>query len=437
MENKNKLSNNRSRRNFIRNSAIGIGAFFIVPRYVLGGNGYVAPSDKVNLGFIGTGKLSNYLGPSFAKIPEVNMVAASDVFEAKLQSFLKSMENVYSDKTGKNKFKGCKGYFNYEELLDRKDIDGVVIALPDHWHAKASIDAMKAGKDVYCEKPLAHTIKEGRKMVKAARKYKRVVQTGSMQRSSYNFRQAVELVWSGYIGEVTTVKVNVGDPAVPCDLPSEKTPQGLNWKRWLGPAQEREYSSVLAPPSTDAGWPMWRKYIEFGGGILSDWGAHMFDIAQWGLGMDDSGPVKFIPPTDKNAVRGLKMIYANGVEVDHEDFGRGWAVRFIGTEGTIDVSRDFLDSKPDNIAGKEIGENDKRVYFSENHYSDWLNCMKTRKRPICDVEIGHRSASVCNLANIAYQVGKPLEWDPVKEKFSGNGKANKLRTKKYSKGYKV
>ncbi len=163
----------------------------------------------------------------------------------------------------------------------------------------------------------------------------------------------------------------------------------------------------------------------------------MFDIAQWGLGMDDSGPVKFIPPTDKNAVRGLKMIYANGVEVDHEDFGRGWAVRFIGTEGTIDVSRDFLDSKPDNIAGKEIGENDKRVYFSENHYSDWLNCMKTRKRPICDVEIGHRSASVCNLANIAYQVGKPLEWDPVKEKFSGNGKANKLRTKKYSKGYKV
>jgi len=161
----------------------------------------------------------------------------------------------------------------------------------------------------------------------------------------------------------------------------------------------------------------------------------MFDIAQWALGMDNSGPVKLIPPEDPTAKRGLKMIYSNGIEMVHQDFNQGWAVRFIGSEGSLDVSRKFLDSKPEGIAKTEIKSSDKRLYFSNNHYQDWINAIKNRSKPVADVEIGHRSASVCNLANIAYQLNKELEWNPVLEEFSGNEKANKMRTIKYRDPY--
>ena len=291
-----------------------------------------------------------------------------------------------------NEFKGSKSYPEFEALNEDPSIDAVVIATPDHWHAPIAIHAMKNGKDVFCEKPLAHTIKEGRAMVKAVEKYGKVLQTGSMQRSRENFRKACELVQNGYIGKVSKVLVNVGDPALVCDLPAENTPSYLNWDRWIGPAQMRAYHPRICPPITDNGWAKWRDYMEFGGGILSDWGAHMFDIAQWGLGMDDSGPSQFIPPADPRAKRGLKMIYDNGIEMIHEDFGRGWAVRFIGAEGSIDISRSFLDSKPGNIVEASLSNSAKRLYKSENHYQDWLDAIKNRTLPICDVETGHRSA---------------------------------------------
>ncbi|WP_020528421.1 Gfo/Idh/MocA family protein [Flexithrix dorotheae] len=432
---KQNTNRSNSRRKFIGNSIATMAAFTIVPRYVLG-KGFTAPSDKVTLGFIGTGKLSKGLGPRFLKLPNIQMVAASDVNSKKLDFFLNTAKNHYAEVSGKDNFKGIEGYKEYEELINRSDIDAVIVALPDHWHAKASIDAMKAGKDVYCEKPLAHTVWEGRQMVKTARKLGKVVQTGSMQRSSERFLHACELVRNGYIGEIKTVKVNVGDPAIPCDLPGEKVPDNLDWDRWVGPAQFREYSPILAPPITDDVWPKWRDYKEFGGGIFSDWGAHMFDIAQWGLGMDETGPVELIPPKDRTAVRGLVMKYANGIEMIHEDFGRGWAVQFNGTEGKLEVSRSFLETDPANIADKKIGDNEIRLYKSENHYADWINCIKTREKPICDVEIGHRSSSICNIGNIAYQLGRPLKWDPAKEKFDDK-EANKLRTKDYRKEYKV
>ncbi|MBX2841215.1 MAG: Gfo/Idh/MocA family oxidoreductase [Flammeovirgaceae bacterium] len=427
--------NSNSRRKFIGNTFATMAAFTIVPRYVLG-KGFTAPSDKVTLGFIGTGKLSRGLGSRFLKLPNIQMVAASDVNSKKLNFFLSNVKNHYSEVSGKDNFKGIEGYKEYEQLINRSDIDAVIVALPDHWHAKASIDAMKAGKDIYCEKPLAHTVWEGRQMVKTARKLGKVVQTGSMQRSSERFLHACELVRNGYIGEIKTVKVNVGDPAIVCDLPGETAPDTLDWDRWIGPSHFREYSPVLAPPITDDVWPKWRDYKEFGGGIFSDWGAHMFDIAQWGLGMDESGPVELTPPNDRKAVRGLVMKYANGIEMIHEDFGRGWAVQFNGTEGKLEVSRGFLESDPKNIVEKKIGDNEIRLYKSENHYADWINCIKTREKPICDVEIGHRSSTICNIGNIAYELGRPLKWDPIKEKFDDK-EANKLRTTEYRKEYKV
>jgi predicted dehydrogenase len=175
--------------------------------------------------------------------------------------------------------------------------------------------------------------------------------------------------------------------------------------------------------------------MEFGGGGVADWGAHMFDIAQWGLGMDHSGPVRLIPPDDPDAKRGMKFIYANGIEMYHEDFGRGWAVRFIGSEGSLDISREFLDSVPENIAQAEIKADEKHLYHSDNHYADWINAIRSRTRPAADVEIGHRSATVCNLANIAYLLRRPLNWDPVKEHFVKDAQASKLLSRKYRKPY--
>lgn len=423
------------RREFLQNTALFATGISIVPAYVLGGARHVAPSDQISIGIIGTGKQARGLASRFAQIKDARILAGADVDQQKLTLFKKHLLAA----TAENSVTGseCEIYTDYHEMLDRDDIDAVIVATPDHWHAINSIDAMKAGKDVYCEKPLAHTVDEGRRMVKAVKKYKKVLQTGSMQRSRENFRHAAELVRNGYLGEVQKVLVNVGDPGIHCSLPAMETPTGLDWDRWLGPAPYRGYNPGIAPPVEEDVWAQWRRYLEYGGGILSDWGAHMFDIAQWGLGMDHSGPVLFVPPTDPLAVRGLQLIYDNGVQMIHQDFGRGWAVRFIGTEGTLDVSRRFLDSDPANIVEVKLGPNEKRLYKSDNHYTDWINAIKKRSLPICDVETGHRSSSVCNLANIAYQLRRPVRWDPVKEKFVKNKEANEMLKKKYRSPYKM
>ena len=430
------LNSKHSRRKFLSSSVLAFAGISIVPRHVLG-KGFTAPSDKFNVGFIGTGRQSFGLGPSFLKLDEVNVVAASDIYQEKMEIFAKNVSDYYAKAANKSDWKGMKMYHNYKEILYRSDIDIVVIVTPDHWHALPAIEAANAGKHIFCEKPLSHTVAEGRAMVRAARNNGVIFQTGSMQRSWKRFRHACELVYNGYIGEISKVVVNVGDPAYPCDLPVEDSPAGLNWERWIGPAPMRGFNSVMAPPTSDHGFPDWRKYSEYGGGGVSDWGAHMFDIAQWALGMDNSGPVKFLPPKEAGATRGLKIIYENGIEMYHDDFGRGWAVQFHGSEGKLEVSRSFLETDPENIAKEKIKDSDQRLYMSDNHYQNFIDCIKSGEKPVCDVEIGHRSASVCNLANIAYQRKTDLEWDPVSEVFVGDKKANKLLTKKYRTGYEV
>ena len=416
-------SNPNSRRKFVKQSLQAAAAFTIIPRFVMG-RGYLAPSDKINLGYIGTGKQSKSLVNSFKDIAQA--VAGSDVDKQKLAAFQKIVEKNNAEATQKQDYKGFKGYADFRELLQRKDIDAVVIATPDHWHAVMAIMAANAGKHVYCEKPMAHSVVEGRAMVDAMKKNKVVLQVGSMQRSWDKFRTAVDLVRNGYIGRVNEVLVNVGDPAIAFDLQGLPKPEYLDWEGWVGPAPMRPYHTELSPPVEKDVFPNWRNYKEYGGGILSDWGAHMFDIAQWGLDMDSTGPVKFIPPTDPNAKRGLVMVYENGIVMKHEDFGRNWGVRFKGELGNLDVSRGFLDSNPANIAKATLKADMPRVYNSTNHYQDWLDCIKSGKQPICDVETGHRSSSVCALANIAYWMKRPLDWDPKKEQFKKDDEANAL-----------
>ncbi len=432
------MSTNTSRRNFIKELSLSSLAITIVPRHVLG-HGYTPPSDKINLGFIGLGKQSRGLSKRFLEMTGAQIVAGCDVWTTKMNWFQSHVEQAYAEFRNRNGYKGVAVYEDYHQLIARDDIDAVIVATPDHWHAIPSIAAMKAGKDVFCEKPLTHTIEEGRKMVKTAKETGRIVQTGSMQRSTEDFRKACELVRNGYIGKIEKVLVTVGDPAMSYNLSAEPLPKEVNWERWCGPAPILAYNHRLSPSHNHVKfWPDWRLLKETGGGILCDWGAHMFDIAQWGLDMDRSGPVLFEPPKKPNAVRGLKMTYANGIEMLHWNFGRGYAVRFIGRDGTIDVSRGFLESNPANIVTADIKESETHLYDTKgNHYQDWIDAIKNRTQPICDVETGHRSATVCNLANIAYRLNRPLRWDPVKEQFIKDREANKLRKKKNRRGYKT
>lgn len=409
------------RRTFIKQAA-GLATFYIVPRHVLG-RGFLAPSDQISLGFIGLGRQANGLRGQFLK-NEARVMAACDVDKTKVTAFSEAVNKHYADKADKSVYKGCQTYDDFRKLLQSKDIDAVVIATPDHWHSAIAIAAAKAGKDIYCEKPLSLTIQEGRDMVKATRKYKRVFQTGNMQRSWPEFRQAVELVRNGYIGQIKTVNVNVGGPPRDFDLAAETIPAGLNWDAWLGPNTiERPYNNVLNPSLTDTFWGKWRDIRDFGGGGMTDWGAHMFDIAQWGLDMDNSGPTELVPGKEG---KGLVYRYANGIEMNHTPVEGFQFCQFIGSEGEIKVGRKNLTTTPASLKDKIIGETEKRVYFSDNHYKDFLDAIRSRKNPISDVEVGHRTASVCTLGNIAYQLGRPLRWNPEKEQFVNDADANKL-----------
>lgn len=258
------------------------------------------------------------------------------------------------------------------------------------------------------------------------RRYGRVFQTGSQQRSERGFRVACELVRNNRIGPVHTVHVNVGGPPIECNLPAEPVPEGLDWDFWVGPAPWRPYHSDIAPPLEFRGWPNWRVYRDFAGGMMTDWGAHHFDIAQWGLGMDESGPVEIIPPEHSDA-RLLTYKYANGVTMYHGGGSGGRAgVEFIGTEGRVMVNRGYLETDPPGLELEPLGPNEVHLYESPGHAVDWLACIRTRQRPICDVAIGSHSATVCHLGNIAYRLKRPLRWDPANWRFANDDEANRL-----------
>lgn len=418
------------RRSFIKKSAVASSAFSIVPSHVIGFSG-VTPNDKIQLGFIGVGRQGRGLMTNFVNYDNAAVVAVSDIDIKKMVYFTETFQKqLVRKKKASQQLNEIK---SYRELLGRKDIDAVVIASPDHWHAQMAVDAAKAGKDIYCEKPLSSSVAEGRAMVDAARKYQRVFQTGSMQRSWERFRHGVELIRNGYIGEIKEIKVAVGAPYKACDLPTQKTPDTIDWDAWIGPAPYRGYHMDLACPLEDKRWGQWRDYKPFGGGMITDWGAHMFDIIQWALDQDHSGPTLFTPPSSP-AESGLTYTYDNGIKVTHTKWGDGNnEIQFIGSEGRLEVSRSYLRTYPNKaLADTPLKDSDtQRVYNSENHHEDWLDAIRNRTRPICDVEIGHRTASVCNVANIAYSLQRPLEWNPVREQFVDDPGANLMLDRAY------
>jgi predicted dehydrogenase len=410
--------NRISRRRF----AAAVAAPMIVPASVFGSASKLPPGERLGLGIIGTGTMGYSHLRAFQNEKDVQITAISDV-DIKRREFC---TRTLAEGTGKegSATAGVPTFNDYRELLARTDVDAVLIAVPDHWHAAAAIDALKAGKDVYCEKPLTLTLHEGKALIEAVRKTQRVFQVGSQQRSDKEFWTACSAVRSGRIGKITQVKVKVGLSSKWCDLPEEKPQEGLDWDRWLGQAPARPYHPVLAPRGMHSHFPKWREYREYSGGYYTDWGAHHFDIAQWGLGMDESGPVEIIPPEDPKAFTGCRYRYAGGVEMIHDGPD---GVTFIGTEGEIFVNRGRLTSTKEAAIQEPFGDKEVRLYRSPGHRRDWLEAIKSRRRPICDVEVGARSVAVCHLGNLAYWNRRPLKWDPVKWEFVGDAEANGWR----------
>lgn len=413
---------NLSRRDFVATvglagAAIGSGIGFpsAAPSEKRAGR-RVAPSDRITVAIIGCGKMANdYHIPELLNQPDVQVVAVCEVDEKRRAHAQKRINDHYA--SAKQDFRGCDAYDFFREVLSRDDIDAVCIATPDHWHATPLIEACKAGKDVYCEKPLTLTIAEAQRCVEAARKHKRIVQTGSQQRSNVfgPFREAVEIIRSGRLGKIHRVTVGVGEPSKFCDLPEEELEPGLQWDLWLGQAPLRPYNAILSPRGVHNHFPAWRSYREYSGGGHTDMGAHHYDIAHWALDLDKSGPVEILPPDDEKATSGVRFKYAEGVEIEH---GGPSGCVFFGENGTLHIDRGVLTSDPEEIVKTPLGENDVHLPVSPGHHRNWLDCIKSRELPVADVEKGARTVTLIHLGNLAYWEHKKFGWDPQKWTFA-------------------
>lgn len=408
-----------TRRQFLKASASAFAVPYFVPSSCFGAN------ERVTLGVIGvrnqgTTNLKAFLGQgcNVAAICDVD----SDVRKAALAITSEKKQNPTE-------------YGDYRKVLDRKDIDAVILTVPDHWHALMTIHGCQAGKDVYCEKPLSLTINEGRRMTDAARKYNRVVQTGSQQRSGEEFWKACTLVRNGAIGKIKEVLVGIPKSNYPGPLPPDSTPPAnLDYEMWLGPAPYRPYNEKRVHYNFRFWW-------DYSGGQITNFGAHHLDIAQWALGMDDSGPVAvegkatFNQPNISEVTETCRITYTydNGVKVilGQLDPEIPNGAKFIGEKGTVSVNRGKLASDIPELLTADFAGMPIQLYRSKNHHADFLNCIKTREKPVADVEIGHRSATVCHLGNIVARLGRGVKWDPKAEKFVNDPEAQAMTDRPY------
>ncbi|MFH1921057.1 MAG: Gfo/Idh/MocA family oxidoreductase [Planctomycetota bacterium] len=417
-------SRNLSRRRFLKRSillAAGAAAPYFVPASALAAPDRPGANDRVVIGFVGTGGRARQL---MDHVPaDGQIVAISDCYR---QRFIETLQQ---------KGTNWNTYQDHRRMFDEENLDAVVVATPDHARVLPAIHACQAELDVYAEKPLTLTIAEGRVLVNAARKYKRVFQVGSQQRTMEMNRFACELVRGGGIGKVHTVLgVNYPGPRQYTGLPEQPIPEGLDWDRWCAQTPLRPYNSQL-----QFSWMGWRSYS---GGEMTNWGAHGLDQVQWALGMSESGPVEIWPVTEGPNGK-VSMRYANGVLVrlELENGPHGGAI-FVGDEAKIEINRNkFTTNPPDLVkhppepATAEIWEGPG--WIARPHIQNWLDSIKTREKPNADVEIGHRSISVCHLANIAREVGRKLRWDPETETFVGDDEANRYLDRPKRRGYEL
>ncbi len=420
-----------TRRKFLKQSALAAGAAaapVIVPASVFGAE---APSNRITFGCIGVGRMGSGDMRELMGIKEVQIVAVCDVDSDRVDTAKKRVEDKYGAGT-------CTGYGDFRNLVTRDDIDAVTVCTPDHWHVLPAIAAAKAGKDIFLQKPLSLTIEEGRALSDTVNRYGRVFQTGSQQRSDSRFRFACELVRNGRIGKLHTVKVGFGtDPG--CDpQPVMPVPKELDYEMWLGPAPRAEYTERRVHPQQGYGRPGWLRIRDYGAGMITGWGSHHNDIAQWGMDTEYTGPMEIeakaeFPRDGLWNVHGkfhIEYKYANGVKVicaDNSENKQG--VVFEGSEGWVYVRRGFIDANPKSLLESKIGPDEVNLYKSTSHKGNLIECIKSRARTVAPVEVGHRSCSVCLLGQIAMLLETKLKWDPDKEVFTNSDEANRMISK--------
>lgn len=448
-----------SRRSFLKKASVCAVAPLLLSTKIWSQD--KAPSQRLTLGCIGTGKqMGIHLGRLLAR-DSVQIVAVCDVDTTRREEAKQRIDAAYSAAAGAT-YKGCTAYNDFRELLARPDIDAVLIATPDHWHAYIAIAAMRAGKDVYCEKPLAYNVHEAVAMMNAVRDTKRVLQTGSQQRSMQEFRVAAELVRNGVLGRVNNIDVHFQDPPVAYNLPAQPLPAGLDWKFWCGPGPLVNYNTELSPRGLPKGYPNWRKTWEFGGGDITDWGAHQIDIAHWALDVDESGPVEMRAPQNwATAMEGGQLVYANGTVLTHKnDVKVRRGISFYGTAGELHVFRGqfelimggktvqrFWTKEQDSATSLErVLALTQREYLANakiklakvsDHFGNFQDCIKSRQRPICDVTIGARTIIACHVMNFGYHYGANVKWDPARNQILSGGDAKWLTRDQYTDGWAV
>jgi len=416
-----------NRRMFLRSTgSAALGAVVlptIIPSSALGMNGSVPPSDRIVMGSIGTGSQGTSNMKNFLKFKQVQYVALCDVDSNHLGNAHDVVNKVYGNND-------CRTYEDYREMLEKEKLDGVCISIPDHWHSLVYIAAAEKKIDIWGEKPLARSIREGQAIVKAVRNNGIIWQTGSWQRSVENFRHAAELVFNGRIGKVSYVEVglpdggkNIGTP------PVMEVPKGLNWEFWLGSAPQVPYRGVCH-------WD-WRWILDYSGGQLTDWAGHHIDSAHWGLGLERTGPVEVegtgVYPEegifDVPIQYGFLCKYANGIQIRVANASRlphKMGVTWYGQTGWIHVSRGQLFASDAKILEEKMGEGDTLLYHSDDHFLNLLECIRSRKETITPVDVAHRSISVGLLGEIAMTTGQKINWDPEKEEITGNPRAARL-----------
>ncbi|NOG55828.1 MAG: Gfo/Idh/MocA family oxidoreductase [Planctomycetes bacterium] len=419
-----------TRRRFIR--ALGGAAVGCTILPALGtsrAHGSVAPSNRINMALIGCGGMGRANLNGFLSKPDVQVLAVCDPDSNRRADAQKAVNTHYAKQAASGTYSGCDAYNDFREVLDRPDIDAVIQAAPDHWHALIAIAACKAGKDIYGEKPLARTIAEGRAMSDTVRRYARVFQTGSQQRSDARFRFACELVRNGRIGKVHTVRVGIPGGSTTGNHPPIPVPDGFDYDLWLGPAPWAPYCENRCHYN-------FRHILDYSGGKLCDWGAHHVDVAHWGLDRLASGPVTVEGvgeyPSDGlwDAVVNFHVTatYEDGVQIIVDNtFTQG--VRFEGEDGWVFVSRSAIDASPKMLLRDTIGANEIHLHPSGDHRRNFLDCVKSRKQPAAPVEHAHRTITVAHLANMAMQLGRPIHWDPSTETIANDDTASRMRSR--------
>jgi myo-inositol 2-dehydrogenase/D-chiro-inositol 1-dehydrogenase len=431
-----KTTHKVTRREFLKSSA---GAAMLIPTIVPASVfGADAPSERITVGAIGVGRMGNGdLGEALG-LGHVQVIAVCDVDSNRVKAAKDRVEKHYANKKPGGGYKGCTAYGDFRELIAREDIDAVQIATTDHWHVIPAIEAAKAGKDVFMQKPMSLTIREGRILSDTVRRYGRIFQIGSQQRSDSRFRQACELVRNRRIGELKTVKVGFGtDPGTTPTAPMP-VPDALDYNFWLGPAPWAPYTEKRVHPQKGYGRPGWLRIADYGAGMITGWGSHHNDIAQWGMGTEYTGPVEIegegVFPTDGlwdvHGKFSITYKYANGVVVTCADTDRNKeGILFEGTEGWVYVTRGHIDANPKSLLTSTIKPDEIHLYKSTDHKANFYECIKSRKETVAPAEVAHRSCSVCLLGDIAMQTGRKLKWDPKTEQFVNDDDANKLLSK--------